>query len=538
MFSIRSRKPRVFVGLFEIAGYYANLRTGLESLGCKVGMVGVTPHPFGYEEPPRGWLGNLIFWHFRRVFGHEAWPAWMTPWQKRAIGFLVVWLAALRFDVFVFSYGLSFADDPDGPGLKPLRKLGRKTVFIFNGSDSRAPYCDRTGYFIEGKHTPAQKLVKLTQEKHDRLRRVHEAADLVIDYPLSNHFHRRRYVDFIRLGIPTVVPDPATLPPPPGEGVPGRPIRILHCPSETGIKGSAEIRRIVSRLKTEGRDIDFLELRGVTNARVMEELRRTDIVIDQLYSDTPMAGFAREAAQLGRPVIVAGYAWHDLKTCLPEEAWPPSIICHPDEVEECLRRFLDAGPSEWAAAGRRGYDFLRDRWTARLCAERFLQAVHEPEKCDFWVDPLACRYVWGCGMHAAEIIEAAQIVMRVAGPGGFCLDEKPDLLALTRTLGSMDLMDANLPADAELMKLDENTRSIVLSLAERNAALQTRQAGMVEPEEHEAATRGLTAANAEIADLKTRLESANAKLEDFRSMIKRRDERIAKLEGKKKPAKS
>ena len=54
------KNQRIFVGLFEIAGYYSNLRTGLEQKGCKVRMVTLSRHPFGYAEPPTGWIGWLI----------------------------------------------------------------------------------------------------------------------------------------------------------------------------------------------------------------------------------------------------------------------------------------------------------------------------------------------------------------------------------------------------------------------------------------------------------------------------------------------
>ncbi len=553
MFNASRENPRVFAGLIEIAGYYGHLLHGLKEVGCKVEMVTITPHPFGYKEPPCGWTGAMVRWYFRRVFTHEEWPAFFPRWLRRLIGWITIWLAALQHDVFIFSYGLSFADDPLGPGLRPLRALGRKVIFIFNGSDSRATYCDRTGYHIGGEHTDAASLLRMIREKSEKLKRVHELADLVIDYPLSGHHHPRRYVDFIRLGIPTVVNAPESLPPPPGEGVPGRPVRILHCPSETGIKGSADVRRVMARLKRDGLDIEFIELRGVSNARVMEELRRTDIVVDQLYSDTPMAGFAREAAQLGRPVIVGGYAWKYLKHHLPEDEWPPSVLCAPDDLESCLRAFLAEGPRHWAAVGKRGYDFVRSRWTSRDCAERLLLALKAPEKCNLWVDPHACRYIWGCGMHALEILEVAQTIMRTAGAAGFRIDDKPELLALTTALGTMPLMDAaSSDAFPELPHFDADTASVVRSLVERNvetskrnaeaydsnarltAELAARSAALEAMEnKHSALRHALRITDdPEQKSIPDQLIEAESKLENFRAMIQRRDRRIQKLEKK------
>ena len=40
---------------------------------------------------------------------------------------------------------------------------------------------------------------------------------------------------------------------------------------------------------------------------VLEKMAMSDIVVDQVYCDTPMAGFATEAAINGVPVVVGGY---------------------------------------------------------------------------------------------------------------------------------------------------------------------------------------------------------------------------------------
>lgn len=537
---MKRKKTRIFIGLIEIAGYYCNLLHGLEQLGCKVRMVNLVKHPFGYEEPSSGWIGGLIKWHFQRALGYTTWPRWMPAWLRGLIGTTTVRLAALRYDVFVFSYGLSFADDKNGPGLAPLHARGRKVVFIFNGSDSRATYCDRTGFFIGGNQIDASTLLKLTREKQEKLRWVHEVADLVVDYPLSGHFHTGKYVDFIRLGIPTVLLPPESLPPPPGSGVPGRAIRILHCPSETGIKGSAEIRRVIDHLKSAGWQLDFLELHGVSNARVMEELKRCDIVVDQLFGDTPMAGFAREAAQFARPVIMGGYAWGELLPHIPDEEWPRSLTCHPDKLEECLLDLLTRGPLYWKRVGMIGYNFVNSRWDARQCASRLLQAIYEPDKCSLWVEPQSCGYIWGNGMHALEIIELAQTIMRTAGPEGFCIADKPELLALTVALGTIPLMDSPPSAIPELPPITDETWTVARTLIERNVILSTKNREM------EAEIARLRAIQDEYEQVKSiasfegskggstrdHVVEAQAKIKNFRGMIQRRDQRIEKLEKK------
>ena len=62
--------------------------------------------------------------------------------------------------------------------------------------------------------------------------------------------------------------------------------------------------------------------------------------IDQVYCDTPMAGFATEAAWFGKPAVVGGYGFDYLKTYVPEGMWPPSKTCHPDKIENAIESLI------------------------------------------------------------------------------------------------------------------------------------------------------------------------------------------------------
>ena len=82
-----------------------------------------------------------------------------------------------------------------------------------------------------------------------------------------------------------------------------------------------------------------------------------------------------------------------------------------------------------------------------------------------------------------------------------------------------------------LAEMDEQLWSITSSLVERNAELQKRN------QEAKQAIAELTASigqmeKAALADRLQMDEKVNAKLEDFRGMIQRRDDKIAKLTAK------
>lgn len=59
----------------------------------------------------------------------------------------------------------------------------------------------------------------------------------------------------------------------------------MHSPSDPGAKGTPLIREAVEKLKASGVDVTFVELVGVPNSKVIEEIKKADLVIDQMYAD-------------------------------------------------------------------------------------------------------------------------------------------------------------------------------------------------------------------------------------------------------------
>ena len=469
---MKSSGKRVFIGLHEIGGFYYNLHSGFMEAECRPRLVTLTRHPFGYAEAPCGWIDNLVRWWLRKACNIEGeqWPQFMPHWLSQAIGHSIVLLVALTHDVFIFSCGVTFADALGTEQIFWLKLFRRKVAVIFHGSDSRAPWCDRTGYTEDGRPVSGSELLELIRTRKAKVQRAHEIADVVMDWPLSGHFHTKRFLSRLTFGTPTnMVSIPASVQ---QESNSEAPVRILHCPSDFGIKGTAEIRRVIQLLRQEGWNMEFKELSGVTNHQVLDELTRCDFVIDQLFSDIPMASFAREAAILGKAAIVGGYAWDDLRQYLPREQWPPTLLCHPDGLEACLRKLLQEGSAKWHEIGRQAQEFVRVRWAPADCAERLLLSLYSPDQVNSWIDPKTCRYLWGCGLHALESLELDQTIMQIAETEGFCLEDKPELLAKHAALGSINVMSDQRDLPPVLAAMDEHLWSITRSLVERNVEMQ------------------------------------------------------------------
>src|SRR5918997_113752 len=136
-----SRKPKIFIGLTEIAGYYAHLAEGFRELGFESTFYNLVPHPFKYggdEASTR--LVRLIRWLQGKRSGlprNSVMGLSLLSLQALLKGLLLC-TAVTKYDVFIMGFGSSFF-----PGFLKhydiliLRLLKKKTVFVFHGSDSR-----------------------------------------------------------------------------------------------------------------------------------------------------------------------------------------------------------------------------------------------------------------------------------------------------------------------------------------------------------------------------------------------------------------
>jgi hypothetical protein len=207
-----------------------------------------------------------------------------------------------------------------------------------------------------------------------------------------------------------------------------RPLRILHSPSDAPLKGSDLIRAAVRQLILEGLPLELVELRGVPNDVVLSELARCDFVVDQLYSDAPMVGFATEAAVASRPAIVGGYAWDANRSAFGSIPFPPVEECAPEGIVEAVRR-LASDSAHRENLGRRAHDFVHARWSRTEIARRFVQLMDGAPPAEWMFDPRTLRYVEGCGLSREHVRAVVQDVLREGGPAALCLADKPELEA-------------------------------------------------------------------------------------------------------------
>jgi glycosyltransferase involved in cell wall biosynthesis len=434
---------RVFIGLTEVAGYYRGLERGFRSIGVDARFYDESPNAYSYG--PSGFLSRLsaLTESTRRIHRGPAGP--VLGACLRAIRFLAhAWLfawALVRYDVFIFGGGDTLLRRRELP---ILRRLGKRVIWVFTGSDHRPPYLNGRWVRSALANGPTE-LLRATDETAQRVRIAEKYADVIVAAASSAQFHTRPFVQFIAIGIAT----------PDGGSIPDRPsifrargVRILHCPSDPVSKGTSIIRRHIGTLRDAGREIDYVEITGKPNSEVLAALAECDFAIDELYSDTPMAVFATEAARFSKPVVVAGYYArqyrHDLES---QGEIPPTLFCEPDQVAESIGRMVDDA-SFRTELGRRAFEFVSQHWSPEQVARRYLRLIDGDIAAEWWGDPLSNDYVMGWGLTETLWREGLRLLVRVAGVDRLAVAASPALrAAIERVAGeSVDAIGTEIPA--------------------------------------------------------------------------------------------
>jgi|GEM_PF-290132 glycosyltransferase involved in cell wall biosynthesis len=417
---------KVMLGTVEVAGFVAGLTSGLRSIGVSAESYLSASHPFGYDGADDKQPLVVRIWRYLGSFRakHASMPLplkGMVWGLQFLLSWLVLFYSAFIFDAYIFVYGKTITNTRFELFL--LRLMNKKIIFVYLGSDCRPPYL--SGGSISGvpSDQAAARAVRASEKVSKKIWFQERKADYVVNAPGTGQFHRRDFVNWFSMGVPvsranhTSATDVAQT---------ARAVRILHSPSKPLIKGSDEIRAVVSRLQNKGYLIDFIELKGVPNSKVREELARCDFVIDQLYSDSPMAFFATEAAHFGKPTVVAGYFSECASDYIASDDMPPSVYVMPDKLEEAVANLIDDHKyrTELGLAAR---DFIHSRWDNRLVAQRYLQLLNGDVPASWLCSAKELSYIHGCGVDQDQIVLVGRYIVDHFGWPAFRLEGKSEL---------------------------------------------------------------------------------------------------------------
>lgn len=413
------RARRIFLGTQEIAGMMERLNNAYHKMGIESDFYCMEKYAFTPENASKLNMKILKKYQIhtdkriRATKEYERnWWYFLQMWDIIHIFFHVLF----RYDSFIYIFGhgmffynkyLSKVEELEFFILKMFHK---KMIMWLCGSDSRAPYCDGAIYFRK-----VERLYLEVQKKSKRIKML-EKYMLLIDYPASSHFHTKPYLIYNCIGVPIDDEERVYV-----NKKANNKVTILHAPSSQKAKGTDAIRSILKEIQGEGYDFNYIEVSGLPHNIVLEKIAMSDIVIDQLYCDTPMAGFATEAAINGIPAIVGGYYAEVYKKVLPEPI-APTIYCTPEELKEKIIYLLEH-EAERDKIGNDEKTYVENNCLSSIVAEKFLKIFHGSYPEEWIMNPYKNDYIWGLGLEKKFVINEIVRLIDHYGTDALCLDK-------------------------------------------------------------------------------------------------------------------
>ena len=330
------KKIRVFHGLYNTAGIPATMARAERELGLD--SISVCYGPGIYELQPDTTLEysrdrSEILRRFREY--------------------------ADQYDVFVFHFGYSFANDTlaDVPLLK---QMGKKVIFYFHGCDIRGSKETIRKYaFSACKECWPH---RCNPHRERELEYAEKYADAVwVSTPDLLEFLPGSELFLQPFDLTRIKPVEYRTPQP-------GPVRMVHAPSDAQLKGTKYLQAALEAINQKSHAVDLVLLQGISNQEVVAELKRSHLSVDQLLCGS-YGMISIELMATGIPVIC--YIREDLTPLYPETL--PIINANPDTLHSVIEGLLE-DKSSWEKISKAGQEYVKQHHSVQASAERAYRA--------------------------------------------------------------------------------------------------------------------------------------------------------------------
>lgn len=414
----------IFVGPQEIAGFLSRSVEALADEGATViafKQTNTKQHPKRIQHPRIHWLfANTV----EKV---SSAPSFIRSVGQFVLKLFVLLTAIAKADSCLFIGGKGFFNFPIDYYL--LRLFGKRVVHMYVGTASRPRFLSAYAkQALDPDENTAnrftRKLIKRTRRQRARVDAISKAASCVIENPLCGHFQKKPFVNYFKIGMPIGMSATNRS----HNNTPtGRKIRILHCPSRPEIKGTKRINEILTPEVLKRLNAELIVLTGVPHERVLKEIEECDFVIDQLYSDSPLAGFAAESASYHKVPIVGGYGWDEMRNNLDDDDIPPALLCSPEELLATTKQLCEDANLR-KRKSQQLEEFLESgAWSGKQFSRKLAKVIRNEIPNSWMVAPSDIRYKHGVGLSEADAMKIVCHMSKIGGIESLQLVDKPEL---------------------------------------------------------------------------------------------------------------
>ena len=407
---------RIFLGTVEIAGVLTNLEKGLIENGFDVEILTRQEHKFKYSEKKTNVFQKLIFKLTKLIENnHNNFVRKIFVAAREFVLILIFPYYLFRCNTFIFLAGESILySNIDLPILRFFRK---NIIVEFLGSDSRPTYVN--GGF---ENHAIEDLIRINKRIKRRISFIEKYATHIVCWPSTAMFFSKQLINGFYIGVPVNIPSDNS-----NINKEKNKIKILHCPSKLKGKGTYIFRKIIDELKLEGYEFEYKELHNVANSIVKEELKTANFVLDQCFSDVPLAVFASEAASYKCPAIVGGYNCKDRYNYFCNELnIPPTDYISPQKIKDEIRFYLD-NPSYVLKKGEELYNFVIEHYDYKIITDKMIRIIKNDIPKEWLYSPYDVEYPFGFGLSIIEIQKICKKIISSYGNSALLLDDKPKL---------------------------------------------------------------------------------------------------------------
>lgn len=317
---------KVLCGYANTGGIAFKIAEGLRKVGINADSVVIDDHLFSY-----GYHKKLKYIGLKPSF------------INRILKYYYFVKHTLKYDVFIFNTRTTMLAKKGD--IKILKMLGKKTAMIYVGCDIR----DKNYYLNSSEKYTVCK--NCSQSYQDKIRcimdeKIHETVIIQrnIDASFSHPFdatilEQQYHYLYLFLELDKYIPEYSI----------NKKIRIVHIPSDDGIKGTKYVLQAIEKLKKENVEFEFELIRNKPHNEVIESIRKADILIDQM-----VAGWygliSIESMALGKTTVC--YLRNELFNYIPDI---PIINLNPDNLAGGLKKLIDEKEklSDYGKEGRK-----------------------------------------------------------------------------------------------------------------------------------------------------------------------------------------
>ena len=266
------------------------------------------------------------------------------------------------FDVYHFNFGTSLFDYFFlGLPVLDLNLFKGKKIFIFNGSDARGwsykKYNDTISLELDTQYSKNNKIFVRRYFNKLKFKKINKYADTIftVNPDLIHYLPKRaKFLPYALSNWDNVKKVNYNL-------ASNKKIKIIHAPTNRGLKGSSYIIESINKLKNKYDNIELVLVENLTNEEALKLYASADLLIDQVLIGW-YGGVSLEFMKMGKPVAVF-IRDEDLKFIPSEMAKDLKnaiISIDPFNIEEVLSYYIE-NVKELKNKAKLCYDYV-NKW--------------------------------------------------------------------------------------------------------------------------------------------------------------------------------